>query len=155
MDLDYHKMLLEWLRSNVIDNAFGITLNLKRKLNNIVVDYLDCQRALGFFMNRMNRNLLKGKFTRGSQRLEVIPTYQIGSFKERQHYHLVVGIPKQKSLKDVTKISEACWKKVDQSYGKPFIEKVYDDGWLEYSTKIKSRKDLIDCNNLHLETLVV
>ena len=142
--------LQSWLKLNPFVNPFGITLNLKHRLNNIAVDLYECQKALRYFMNRLNRKMLKGRYSRGKQRLNVIPTYNVGKFKERQHYHLMVDIPKVNKTEDIENIINDCWSKVQQSYGKAFVEKVYSDGWFHYSTKLKSNKDFVDCNNLFL-----
>ena len=153
MDLSYRKDLLDWINRSVFKNPFAITLNLKGRLNGIVIDMINCQSALSFFLSRFNRNLLKGRYSRGKERLQVIPTYQVGSFKERQHYHLMIDLPESKSLKDIKAIASSCWSKVDQSYGSPYVKKVYSKGWIEYSTRLKTKKDFIDRNNLYLEAL--
>lgn len=142
--------LNRWLKLHPFVNPIGITLNLKHRIQNIAVDLYECQKALRYFLNRLNRRILKGSYSRGKKRLSVIPTYNVGKIKERQHYHLMVDIPSGKNTNKLTDIVNNCWSKVDQSYGKAFVEDVYSDGWFRYVTKLKSNKDFVDCNNLFL-----
>ena len=145
---DWH--LITWLKLHPFVNPMGITLNLKHRIQNIAVDSYECQKALRYFLNRLNRSILKGSFSRGKKRLSVIPTYNVGLLKERQHYHLMVDIPKERNTEDFTDIVNNCWSKVQQSFCKAYVVKVYSDGWFHYSTKLKSSKDFVDCSNLFL-----
>lgn len=142
--------LQRWLKVHPFVNPFAITLNLKHRIQNIAVDLYECQKALRYFLNRLNRQLLKGSYSRGKKRLSVIPTYNVGKFKQRQHYHLVIDVPSGKSCEQIKEVVDICWSKVDQAYGKAFVEVMYSDGWKQYSTRLKSKKDFVDCSNLFL-----
>lgn len=150
MDKGSRQTVKAWLRGTLFSNPFGFTLNIKKRCNGIWIDLIAAQNNVRYFINRLNNNLLKHKYSRGGARLKGIAAFERGSFRERLHWHSIIDVPEEFTPKDVKQIAASCWSKTDLSYGKPHIVKPTDDGWLSYITKLNSCDDEIDFDNLYL-----
>ena len=150
----------DWLASSKWTNPYAVTLNLKQ-VTTVVTDRglaprcLDEQSAsnnLRNLLNRLNQHFHGNAARRFGRKLQVVPVLE-GGATHRLHYHLLIDLPPKVDLEEAYPLLVDQWLQTPWGYGRTHVQQCYDDGWLDYITKLRSKpnfSDSIDWQNLHI-----
>jgi len=138
-------VLLRFFKGFDWENPFAVTLTMTSKV------WRDTSQNFRHFMNRLNQRLLGNSFRRYGNRLKVLPIIEGNSFI-KPHYHCVIENPLTDDMEFVNAVKHAWWK---TELRKPelHVEKMTDDGWIDYIMKRRSKTsvmDSVDWVNTHL-----
>ena len=145
-DLEYQKEIRDWIQDIELSNPFAITLTT---FSNTKISH---SQNFKHFMNRLNQSYLKNSYRRYNQKLTVIPIME-GSKHIQPHIHCVIDNPYPEKDAEFVRLVRQSWSK--SVLGRPMIDiqPMYDQGWINYMTKLTSKsdiKDSVDWDNVHL-----
>jgi len=144
-------------------NPYAVTLNLKQVVDTVTdrgvaPRFLDEQSAshnLRHLLNRLNKRFHGNAARRFGRKLQVIPVLE-GGQHQRLHYHLLIDLPPSVGLDKAYPLFVEQWLRTPWGYGQTHVQQCYDEGWLDYITKLRSKPniaDSIDLQNLHMPSL--
>jgi hypothetical protein len=145
--------VLEYFKSLELHNPFAVTLTMVERA------YRDIRQNFRHFMNRLNKRYIGKSFQRHNNKLTVIPIIEGENISHiHTHYHALIDNPYDGRDEEFAKAIEESWAKTTLGRNSLYtphsvvIEKVRDDGWLEYMMKHQTKSnfyDSIDWQNVH------
>lgn len=148
------------LRAGVIDfcsilawtNPTAATLTLKegRTTNGIFIkpDPIIYSKNMRHFLNVLNKKIFRNRARR--TRIKCIPILE-GCSTKRFHYHLALDCPEKISASEFEIAIRSTWKDTDWGYRTMDVQRCYNDGWISYIAKLKTKEaysDAIDWINV-------
>ena len=145
-DLEYQNKVRSWLKEIDLINPFSITLTTFSS------NKMSINQNFKHFINRLNQSFLKNSNRRYKQKLTVIPIVE-ESKHIKPHIHCVIDNPYPERNTEFVRLVKESWKK--SSLGRPMIDiqPMYDNGWIDYMTKLTSKsdiKDSVDWDNMYI-----
>lgn len=145
-NLEYQQEIRDWMKDIELLNPFAITLTT---FSNTKISH---SQNFKHFMNRLNQSYLKNSYRRYNQKLTVIPIRE-GTNHIQTHIHCVIDNPYPEKNTEFVKLVKESWSK--SVLGRPIIDikLMYDNGWIDYMTKLTTKtdiKDSVDWSNLHV-----
>jgi hypothetical protein len=136
--------LIEWI------NPQAITLTLKQRVENIGIDIINASINFRHFINRLNRWFYGSAADRYNKSIQVVPIIEHNA-STRYHYHAAIERPDHIDMDEFKVAIGECWLKTKWGYNHIDIQPMTDIGWIEYISKIKSKREYdlaIDWANL-------
>jgi hypothetical protein len=116
-------------------------------------EYSDREHAslvVRFFMNRINRALLKHRYKRHNESVAVFPTIECKN--KRIHVHAAMRCPDHVCPTEFARAIERCWKAANKGarFAIVDVQPMRDSGWIEYICKetAPGNIDAIDVENI-------
>lgn len=148
MEKELVKSVRDYLYLKDIHEWFGVSLTLKQRVNGEVLDEFSCSQNLRHFLNVFNKKTFGNSFKRFGKRVEVISVME-KSNRDRLHYHLVLKNPYPDNPERTENSIREIWNRSRWGYGEIHIDRIIDNGWIDYITK-DFGDDSIDWVNCHL-----
>lgn len=148
------KQMRKWIMEQEIENPLAVTLTMLQKvtpanLNSssfLHIDRILASTNLSVFLKDLNKAIFKNAANRYDKKIKVIAFLE-GNQKtgERLHYHLAIERPNRITFEEFKLIIESCWHRTIWSDKVTEIKEMYDEGWLSYISKVKSKPDYMSC----------
>ena len=143
---EIERVLLDFLKGIHWENPFAVTLTMTTNV------WRDVSQNFRHFMNRLNQRLLGNSFRLSGKSLRVLPIVE-GDSIINPHYHCVIDNPfPDRDMEFVNSVRHAWWK-TELRKPEVHVEKMKDDGWIDYIMKRRSKTsvmDSVDWQNTHL-----
>jgi hypothetical protein len=155
----YRKEIYDFLTNISFNNPLSITLAEKNSdPNNPIIGqrYIDNIKSsinIKHFLNRVNQKVFKNSFRRFGKCLKSFVVMEVSPLTKRHHIHLILEQPDRYSLDKFENVINQSWSETRWGYNHTHIQTMYDNGWLFYLLKDRTKLDLlsdIDWENTHL-----
>jgi hypothetical protein len=149
--------LADWVHIDKWQYPLSTTLTCRKALPDPLgylrpVTEQDCHQNLRHVMRIMNQSFL-GSARSKKERIPIFPVLE-SSADGRFHYHAIIDVPEGVDARFVQKL-ECAWRTSRVGYREMDFQIAYNQGWVEYILKDRSKAhylDAIDLGNLELPT---
>jgi hypothetical protein len=132
--------LKEYVNEFLIRNPLSVTLTCRQRVNGEQLDEISLSRNITHFLNRLNYQIYRKKFSRFGEKLGVISVIE-GDDRVRLHCHLTLEKPHHISHLKMCSLINQCWTKTKFGYLNFKVNSVIDEGWKSYQLKHRTKRD--------------
>ena len=140
----------EFSRIDGWNAPLAVTLTMKQGIpidqSRRAYERLTPERAsqnLRHFLNLLNKRVYGKAYTRFNVRVPVIPILE-GGTRSRLHYHLTIDCPRDDLLPMYPELIRSLWARTRWGYEQIDIQADADNGWINYSSKLRDKPSFED-----------
>lgn len=150
------KEILSYLKDMNWSCPVAVTLTERQvftgdRFTSFQIDDIRSSQNTRQFLNRLNKRIFKNSFSRFGKRLKSFVVME-GNRSTRHHIHAVLDRPSHIPFDDFKDLITDCWSKTKFGYNHTEVKEMYNDGWLKYLVKYRTKENLlsgIDWENTH------